>query len=175
MESVKLLDEILSDYPRVWQFYKRNDGERVRTSRHAQRYPLPIATISMVLEFHSWTHETTQLVSDVVGLVMPAPVRKTETGPCPSVMSKIKWLNNSWSDLESQQKHLAGDLHHEILGWHTRIRAKVNDADVYAYDPGKVCDVCGHASIVRMGNKLICIANDCRNKMTGEYRSWEIN
>lgn len=170
---MKLLTEIISDYPRVWEYYKQDTYEKSRGPKFSQRYPLPIATLSMVLDFHKWTHSTVRLVSEQTGLVLENTVRKTAVGPCPAVMYRLSWLNRHWSTLRRKQKRLAVTLGDEILEWHTRIRVKVNDGDNYAYDSTVICQFCEHASVVRMNDMFICVNAECRNPMTGEWRKWQ--
>jgi hypothetical protein len=172
---MKLLDEILSDYPRVWEFYKHNSGERERSPKHAQRYPLPMATLSMIVDFHKWTHKTAVLVSETVGVELPNHVRKIGVGPDPVVMFRINWLSNTWNAVEQRQKSLAKTLGNEIIHWHTVIRVKVNDADVYSYETTTICNSCLHRSVVRMNESLICVNSACRNPLTGEWRTWQVN
>ena len=88
---MKLLEEILSDYPRVWEYYKHGNVEVTRGPKFSQRYPLPLGTLSMIIDFHKWTHRTTYLVASEIQQALPVAVRKTEVGPCPLVMSRIQW------------------------------------------------------------------------------------
>lgn len=170
---MKLLDEILNDYPRVWEFYKQDTGEKARTIKFSQRYPLPLGTISMILDFHKWTHASAQLVSEEIGVTLPNDVRKTEIGPCPVVMFRINWLSNNWFDLERKRKSLAKTLSDDVMNWHTRIRFKVNDGDTYAYESSVVCTRCSHKSVMRWNDRFICVNPACRNPMTGEVWSWQ--
>jgi hypothetical protein len=170
---MKLLDELLSDYPRVWEFYKHDTGEKSRTPKFAQRYPLPLGTISMILDFHNWTHKTAHLVSDELGVTLPNHVRKTEVGPCPVVMFRIQWLNNTWSHLEQKRKSLSKTLGDEVVHWHTRIRVKVNDGDTYTYESEMICHNCSNRSVMRINERYICVNTICRNPMTGEVLSWQ--
>jgi hypothetical protein len=172
---VKLLDEILNDYPRVWEFYKQNNEDKERGPKHAQRYPLPMGTLSLIIDFHKWTHRTAHLVSESVGIELPNHIKRTEVGPCPVVMFRIHWLSNTWHTIEQRQKSLAKTLGDEVGQWHTRIRVKVNDADIYAYDPQMICHSCNHSSVVRMNDRFICVNTACRNIMTGEWLSWQVN
>jgi len=172
---VKLLEEIVSDYPRIWEFYKHNTGERERSPKHTQRYPVPIGTLSMIIDFHNWTHKTVYIVRDTVGIELPNNVRKTAVGPDPVVMFRLNWLDTNWKLLESRQKSLAKTLGGEVEQWHTRIRVKVNDADIYAYQATAICAGCEHRSVVRMNDTFICVNTTCRNPLTGEFRTWQIN
>ena len=104
---MKLLEEILSDYPRVWEYYKHDSGDKGRAPKFSQRYPLPLGTLSMILDFHKWTHRTTYLVAGELQQALPVPVRKTEVGPCPLVMSRIRWLDYSWEDVVRKRKSLS--------------------------------------------------------------------
>ena len=176
MESpVRLLDEILSDYPRIWEFYKQNDGDKARAPKYAQRYPVPMGTLSMIIDFHDWVHLSSKLISDSAKIELSNHIRKTEIGPCPVVMYRIHWLSNTWQTIEQRQKSLAKTLGDEVGQWHTRIRVKVNDADIYAYDPQMICQGCNHRSVVRMNDRFICVNTACRNIMTGEWSSWQVN
>ena len=171
---MKLLDEILSDYPRIWEYYKHETGERGRAPKYAQRYPVPLGTLSMVLDFHKWTHATAHLVAESVGLELPNHVRRTEVGPDPVVMFRINWLSISWHAVE-QRKSLAKTLGDEIGQWHTRIRVKVNDADLYSYESTTLCQGCNHRSVVRMNDKFLCVNTACKNPLTGEWLTWQVN
>jgi hypothetical protein len=172
---MKLLDEILSDYPRVWEYYKHDTGDRGRAPKYAQRYPLPMGTLSMILDFHKWTHATAHLVSDTIGLELPNNVKRTEVGPDPVVMFRINWLSIVWTTVEQKQKTLAKTLGDEVGQWHTRIRVKVNDADVYTYEASTLCQGCQHRSVVRMNDRFICVNTACRNILTGEWLTWQVN
>lgn len=170
---MKLLEEILSDYPRIWNFYKHDLGEHSRGMKYAQRYPMPMGTLSLIIDFHKWTHRTSSLVSQEIGQPIPNDIRKTEVGPCPVVMYRIQWLNDAWSDMERKRKSLARTLGDEVLHWHTRIRVKVNDGDTYAYESTMKCDRCDHRSVVRINDTFVCVNIGCRNPMTGEWRQWQ--
>tara|TARA_R110000868_G_scaffold74293_5_gene214774 strand:+ start:4983 stop:5501 length:519 start_codon:yes stop_codon:yes gene_type:complete len=172
---MKLLDEILSDYPRVWEYYKHDTGDRGRAPKYAQRYPLPMGTLSMILDFHKWTHATAHLVSETIGLELPNNVKRTEVGPDPVVMFRINWLSIVWTTVEQKQKTLAKTLGDEVGQWHTRIRVKVNDADVYTYEASTLCQGCQHRSVVRMNDRFICVNTACRNILTGEWLTWQVN
>lgn len=175
MESpLKLLDEILSDYPRIWNFYKQENAERDRGPKYAQRYPLPIGTLSMVIDFHKWVNETALSTSKTTGIELSNHITKTPVGPCPVVMYRLQWLSNNWNLINSKQKHLTKSLSSEVVNWHTRIRVKVNDGDIYTYHSHIVCNQCSHRSVVRMNDKFICVNVQCRNPMTGEWRQWDI-
>ena len=170
---MKLLEEMLSDYPRVWEFYRHDLNEKSRGPKFSQRYPLPIGTLSMIIDFHKWTHKTTNLVSEEIGQSLELQVRKTGIGPCPTVMYRLWWLNEQWKNVERQRKSLAKTLGNEILHWHTRIRVKVNDGDFYSYDSAVVCRQCAHASVVRMNDSFICVNIACRDPLTGAWRQWQ--
>jgi hypothetical protein len=172
---MKLLEEILSDYPRIWEFYKQDISERERTPKHAQRYPLPLGTLSMIIDFHKWTHATTRLVSSEIGIEVPNHIRKVGVGPDPVVMFRIHWIDANWNAIETRRKSLAKTLGGEVEQWHTRIRVKVNDADIYAYQSDTFCQSCFHRSVVRMNNTYICVNVACRNPLTGEFLTWQIN
>lgn len=164
---MKMLEEILSDYPRIWEFYRNDSGDKTRTPKFAQRYPLPLATISMVIDFHTWTHATAKLVSSEIGIDLSNHVRKTAVGPDPVVMYRLHWLNQQWVVLENRKKSLAKTLTDDIIGWHTKIRGKVNDGDTYAYDPVLVCNRCFHRSIVRYNEGFLCVNPACKDPLTG--------
>lgn len=171
---MKLLEEILNDYPRVWEFYRHDTGEKGRAPKFAQRYPLPLGTISMILDFHTWTHRTAYLVASELGVTLPNDVRKTEVGPCPVVMFRIDWLNKNWSNVERKKKSLAKTLGDDVVHWHTRIRVKVNDADTYAYESTMLCTQCSHKSVMRWNERYVCVNPACRNPLTGEVRTWPV-
>jgi len=173
VDSVTLLKDIVSEYPRIWEFYKINDGERVKTMKHQQRYPLPIDTLSMVLDFHKWTHYTASLFSDVTGLELPNHIKKTAVGPDPVVIYKLTWIGDYWSNLENSNKHLAKTLTTEIINWQTQIKRRVNDGDIYVYLPTEVCQACFHHSVMRINDVFICVNTACRDLMTGEVRRWK--
>lgn len=170
---MRLLDEILSEYPRVWNYYKQDTGERGRAPKYAQRYPVPIGTLSMIIDFHKWTHKTARLVSNETGIELPNYVRKVGVGPDPVVMFRIQWLSNNWVQVETKRKSLAKTLGDEVTHWHTRIRLKVNDGDIYTYESNTLCQSCLNRSVVRMNDKFICVNIDCRNPLTGEWRTWQ--
>lgn len=170
---MKLLEEILSDYPRIWNYYKHDTGEKSRGPKYAQRYPVPMGTLSLIIDFHKWTHKTAHLVSESTGLELPNHVRRTEVGPSPVVMFRLQWLNNNWGNVESKRKTLAKTLGDEIIHWHTRIRVKVNDGDIYTYQSETICEFCLHRSVVRMNDKFVCVNVACRNPITGEWRTWQ--
>jgi hypothetical protein len=169
---MKLLEEILSDYPRVWEYYKHDTVERGRAPKFSQRYPLPLGTLSMILDFHKWTHRTAYLVAGELQQPLPVAARKTEVGPCPLVMSRIRWLDNSWDDIVRKRKSLSKTLGDEIVHWHTRIRVKVNDGDTYTYEADLICDNCAHKSVMRINDKFVCVNTQCRDALTGEFRTW---
>jgi hypothetical protein len=169
---MKLLDEILSDYPRIWEFYRNDLQEKARGPKFSQRYPLPIGTLSMVMDFHKWTYKTTNIVAEELGQVFANEVRKTGIGPCPTIMSRLLWINSQWSNIERKRKSLARTLGDEILHWHTRIRVKVNDGDIYTYDSAMLCQQCAHASVVRMNDSFVCVNIECRDPLTGAWRKW---
>jgi hypothetical protein len=164
---MKMLEEILNDYPRIWEFYKNDNSEKTRAPKFAQRYPLPMATLSMIIDFEKWTHKTTLLVSSEIGIQLPNHVRKTEVGPNPVVMYRLHWLNQQWSVVENRKKSLAKTLSDDIIEWHTRIRVKVNDGNTYAYDPVLICNRCFHRSIVRFNDGYLCVNPACKNPLTG--------
>jgi hypothetical protein len=169
---MKLLEEILSDYPRVWEYYKHDAGEKNRGPKFSQRYPLPLATLSMILDFHKWTHKTTYLVAGELQQALPVPVRRTDVGPCPLVMSRIRWLDYSWEEIVRKRKSLSKTLGDEIVHWHTRIRIKVNDGDTYTYESEMACESCAHRSVMRINDKFVCVNTGCKNPLTGEFRTW---
>jgi len=172
---LKLLDEILSDYPRIWNFYKQDSGDKQRQPKYAQRYPLPLGTLSMVLDFHKWVNQSALEVADKTGIELSNHIRKTPVGPNPVIMYRLQWLSNHWSAIENKQKHLAKYLGNEIVQWHTRIRVKVNDGDIYEYQSAVICQTCFHRSVVRINDTLICVNIECRNPLTGKWRTWPIN
>jgi hypothetical protein len=174
MEPVRLLDEILSDYPRVWEFYKHDTSDKSRTQKYANRYPVPMGTLSLIIDFHGWVHQTTVIISSEAQLPLPKPVKKTEVGPCPSVMSKVQWMGNNWHIIKQRKKSLSQTLGGEIVDWHTKIRVKVNDGDIYSYQSAVVCGRCAYKSVVRINDKFICVNVQCRNPMTGEWRTGDI-
>lgn len=173
MSAQRLLEEIVSDYPRVWEFYKHDTNEKTRGPKFSQRYPLPVGTISMIMDFHKWTHKTTYLVAGTLQQELPVPVGRTEVGPNPLVMARLKWMSYQWDNLNRRNKSLAKTLGDEVLDWHTRIRIKVNDGDFYSYDSTIICDSCSHASVVAMNDTYICVNVACRNPLTGEWRKWQ--
>lgn len=170
---MKLLDEILSDYPRVWEYYKHDTGEKGRAPKFSQRYPLPLGTLSMILDFHKWTHKTTYFVASEIQQALPVPVRRTEVGPCPLVMSRIEWLNIVWEDITRKRKSLSKTLGDEIVHWHTRIRVKVNDGDTYTYESAMTCAQCAHKSVMRINDVFVCVNTACKNPLTGKLRTWQ--
>jgi hypothetical protein len=172
---MKLLDEILSDYPRIWNFYRQDIGEKQRQPKYAQRYPLPLGTLSMILDFHKWVNESSLSLADKTGIELSNNIRKTAVGPDPVVMYRIQWLSNNWSSIENKQKHLAKILGNEIIHWHTRIRVKVNDGDIYEYQSTILCEQCTHKSVVRINDIFLCVNVECRNPLTGKWRTWQIN
>ena len=174
MESTKLIDEILSDYPRIWNFYKQNSGEKSRTPKFAQRYPLPIATLSLIVDFHKWVHESTKLVINVTGVKYKNQVRKIGVGPDPAIMSRLQWLSDNWTQIQQKNKIFARNLSNDIQNWHTRIRVKVNDGDSYVYETTMVCDACSHRSVIRLNDTYFCVNMACRNPLSGELRSWQV-
>lgn len=165
---MKMLEEIINDYPRIWEFYRNDIGEKSRTPKFAQRYPLPISTLSMIIDFHTWTHKTVKLVASEIGVELPNHVKKTPVGPDPVVMFRLYWMNNQWNTIENRKKSLAKTLTDDIIGWHTKIRVKVNDGDTYAYDPVLVCHKCFHRSIMRYKEGFVCVNPACKNPLTGE-------
>lgn len=171
---MRLLDEVLSDYPRVWNYYKHDTGDKARTPKFAQRYPLPLATLSMMLDFHKWTHKSAYLCAGALQQALPVSPPRTETGPCPIVMVRLRWMSHNWNELTRKNKSLSKTLGDETLHWHTRIRVKVNDGDHYSYDPAIKCTSCGNSTVVQMNDLGVCVNVACRNPMTGEWRSWQI-
>lgn len=169
---MKLLEEILSDYPRVWEYYKHDTGEKNRGPKFSQRYPLPLGTLSMIIDFHKWTHKTAYLVAGELQQALPVTVRRTEVGPCPLVMSRIRWLDYSWEEIVRKRKSLSKTLGDEIVHWHTRIRIKVNDGDTYTYESEMLCGQCAHKSVMRINDRFVCVNTGCKNPMTGEFRTW---
>jgi hypothetical protein len=175
MESpVRLLDEILSDYPRIWEFYKQDQGDKGRAPKYAQRYPVPMGTLSMVIDFHEWVHFSAKLISKSTKIELSNTVRKTEVGPCPVVMYRVKWISSNWHTLKQRNKSLSQTLNEEVVGWHTRIRVKVNDGDIYAYQSEMLCPTCDHRSVVRMNDTYICVNVSCRNPITGRWLKWPV-
>lgn len=172
---MKLLEELISDYPRVWEYYKHHNSDSSRAPKYSQRYPLPIGTLSMMLDFHTWTHKTSKLVAETTGLELPNDIKKTEVGPCSLVLYRLNWLNHNWSFIQSKQKHLSDTLQTELKAWHTRIRMKVNDGDVYVYQASMSCVNCNNRSVMSINNTFICVNSACRNPITGKVLSWEIN
>ena len=172
---MKLLDEIISDYPRVWEYYKQANTDRSRAPKYSQRYPLPIATLSMMIDFHKWTHATCKLVAEVVDIELPNDIKKTEVGPCPLVLYRLAWLNKNWSHIQNRQKHLSETLHVEVSKWHLRIKTKVNDGDSWHYETTMSCIHCSLKSVMRKEETYICVNSACRNPMTNEVLSWQIN
>ena len=173
--SVTLLDEILSDYPRIWNFYKQDEGDKARAPKYAQRYPLPIGTLSMIIEFHKWVNESATSVSKVTGIELLNHIKKIGVGPNPVVMYRIQWLSTNWHVITSKQKHISKSLSNEITNWHTRIRVKVNDGDTYAYQSTMVCNACSHRSVMRINDTFLCVNVECRNPLTGKWRTWLSN
>jgi hypothetical protein len=103
---------------------------------------------------------------------LPVPVRKTDVGPCPLVMSRLRWLDYTWEEIVRKRKSLSKTLGDEVTYWHTRIRVKVNDGDVYAYEAEMSCDSCAHKSVMRINEKFVCVNTACKNPLTGEFRTW---
>lgn len=171
--SVKLLSEILSDYPRIWNFYKQDNGEKTRTPKFAQRYPLPIGTLSMIMDFHKWVHESCKLTVDVTGIQLSQQIRKLPIGPDPVIMYRLNWLGENWNIIQHRDKIFARNLGNEILGWHTKIRVKVNDGDIYSYQTEMRCHQCSHRSVVRMNDEFICVNVACKNPISGEWLKWQ--
>lgn len=173
MDATKYLEELLGDYPRIWHFYKTDYGEKARAAKYSQRYPLPMGTLSMVLDFHKWVSKTAKLIAEETGLPLPKNARPSEAGPDPLVIIRLHWLRNAWSSIEAKRS-LAKTIGEEIVGWHTRIRVKVNDGDIYSYTASVICSRCQNRTVMRMNDKNICVNSNCRDPFTGEWFSWQI-
>lgn len=174
MDATRHLEELLGDYPKIWHFYKQNNGESGRSEKYAQRYPLPISTLSLIIDFHKWTHATCHLVNDYTGLPVPRNARPSEAGPCPLVIVRLHWLLNCWNTIEAH-KSLSKTLGGEVVQWQTRIRSRVNDGDDYSYTSTVICRRCESRTVMRVKDKYLCVNANCRDKFTGEWFSWEIN
>jgi hypothetical protein len=171
---MKLLDEILSDYPRIWEYYKHETGERGRAPKYAQRYPVPMGTLSMVLDFHKWTHSNSKLVSEVIAIRLPCNVQPSASGPDPLVIARLVWLTKVWSNLEVVDKNLAKTLDGEVDHWSLKIRQRLQGAAPYKYLSGATCQYCATRSVVQYEDSLMCINAECRDPMTGEWRTWQM-
>lgn len=174
MDATRHLEELLGDYPKIWHFYKQNTGDYGRSEKYAQRYPLPISTLSLIIDFHKWTHATCHLVNDYTGLPVPRNARPSEAGPCPLVIVRLHWLLNCWTTIEAH-KSLSKTLGGEVVQWQTRIRSRVNDGDEYSYTAAVICHRCQSRTVMRVKDKYLCVNSNCRDKFTGEWFSWEIN
>lgn len=173
MDTVRDLEELLGDYPKIWYFYKQDFGDKGRSEKYAQRYPLPINTLSLILDFHKWTHATARIVNEHTGLPIPRNARPSQAGPCPLVISRLHWLMNCWNTVEAN-KSLAKTLGDEVVKWQTRIKSRVNDGDVYSYTAAVICQRCHSRTIMRVNDRYLCVNADCRDRFTGEWFSWEI-
>lgn len=145
-----------------------------RISSHVRMFPLESLRNSAnqpKFRFSCRTH----WFRDEAPIIVRLPVRKTEVGPCPVVMFRLDWMNKNWSVIERKRKSLAKTLGDDVVHWHTRIRVKVNDGDTYSYDPTIFCQNCNHRSAVRWNDRYICVNPACRNPLTGEVLSWQIN
>lgn len=174
MDATRHIDELLGDYPKIWHFYKQDYGDRGRSEKYAQRYPLPINTLSLIIDFHKWTHSTARLVSDYIGIPVPKNAKPSEAGPCPLVIVRLHWLKNSWGDVQNH-KSLARTLGGEVVQWQTKIRGRVNDGDLYSYTAAVICERCQSRTVMRVNDRYLCVNSNCRDKFTGEWFSWEIN
>jgi len=172
MDSVNLLQHIVSEYPRIWEFYKTDTSQNERRTKHAQRYPLPMDTLSMIVDFHKWTFRTATLFGEATGLEVPTFAKRAEVGACPAVISRLNWMQVSWQVLENKNKSLAKTLTNDIIIWQTRINRKVNDGEIFTYLEKEVCDTCNNNSVMRYNDYLICVNTACRNPITGEVKRW---
>lgn len=174
MDATRHIEELLGDYPKIWHFYKQNTGEYGRSEKYAQRYPLPINTLSLIIDFHKWAHSTVRLVGEITGLEIPRNAKPSEAGPCPLVIVRLHWLKNTWTKVETN-KSLATTLGNEVIQWQTRIRSRVNDGDLYAYTASVICERCHSRTVMRVNDRYLCVNSNCRDKFTGEWFSWQIN
>lgn len=174
MDATRHLDQLLGDYPKIWHFYKQNLGDTSRSEKYSQRYPLPISTLSLIIDFHKWTHNTARLVSEYIGVEVPINAKPSEAGPCPLVIVRLHWLKNSWGQVQNF-KSLAKTLGGEVVQWQTKIGTRVNDGDLYSYTAAVICERCQSRTVMRVNDKYLCVNANCRDKFTGEWFSWEIN
>lgn len=172
--AVTLLEELVGDYPRIWNFYKHSSDDNSRNQKYAQRYPIPMGTLSLIIDFHKWTHVTSRLVSRETGLPVPRNATPSEAGPCPLVILRLNWLSNAWTSLEAKQGNLDKTLAREVSDWHSRIRRRVDDGDTYTYTPAIYCSRCNSHAVMRVGERYVCVNGRCRDPFTGEWFSWQI-
>lgn len=174
MKSKEALKQLLGDYPRLWEFMDSKNNNNERSVRNARRYPLNISVVSTALEFHLWTHKTAILVASATGLPLPNRYSHSMAGPDPSVMERLNWLATIWDTLETREKSLCKTLSADIDKWSIKIRSRFEGADSYKYLAGAMCSSCKCRSVVQYHKSLMCINVDCRDPLTGEWRTWEV-
>lgn len=174
MKTVVAIRQLLGDYPRLWEFIDAKPSVSQRNARNSRRYPLSISVLSTILEFHMWVHETALIVSQVTYLPLPNRFSHSSAGPDPSVMERLNWVASVWDSLEKNEKHLSKDLSKEIDKWSNRIRSRFEGADSYKYLAGAQCNNCKTRSVVQYHKSLMCINVECRDALTGEWRTWEV-
>ena len=174
MKTAQNIRELLGDYPRLWEFMDAKSPNSERSSKYARRYPLSVSLLSTAFEFHKWTHSNSKLVSEVIAIRLPCNVQPSASGPDPLVIARLTWLTKVWSNLESVDKNLAKTLDGEVDHWSMKIRQRLQGANPYKYLSGATCQHCQTRSVVQYENSLMCINAECRDPMTGEWRTWQM-
>ena len=173
MKTEETLDRLLGDYPKLWDFiHSNNEIDKSRSVKFSRRYPLSIEALSNILEFHLWVRSTSRLIEEVVDLPMPRNQKQSESGPCPSIIEKLNWLNLVWYKLEKIDKSLSKTLNSELVKWQQKISKRIGDTDAYSYQAQMVCDGCGSRSVMRYNGFYLCVNIQCKNPLTGEWRTW---
>lgn len=175
MRTSVTIKELIGDYPRLWEFIDAPPTHTEGSSnKHARRYPLSIGVLSTALEFNKWTIRTTNLVAEVIAIPCPRNANQSNAGPDPLVISRLNWFSKAWDTLESRDKNLAKTLDKEVEKWSWKIRSRFDGAEAYKYLSAATCQYCGSRSIVKYQDSLMCINNECRDPMTGEWRTWQV-
>lgn len=170
------LQNILGDYPKLWDFIEGSKSStNERSMKYARRYPLSIDALSNIIIFHKWVNFTTSIVAEVTGLPIPRNARRADTGPCPAILERLHWLEVSWLALESKNKNLSKTLSSEIVEWQYKIARRVGQTDTYTYDTAVICANCQGRTVMRIDDKYLCVNIVCKNPMTGEWRTWQIS
>lgn len=174
MKTAQVIKELIGDYPRLWEFMDAQPPHQEGSAKFARRYPLSIAVLSTALEFNRWVIQTSRLVEEVAGIPCPRNIPTSNSGPDTMVIARLNWLSKSWDALESRDKDLAKTLDKEVDYWTMKIRARFQGATSYKYLSGATCQYCSSRSVVKYENSLMCINQECRDPMTGEWRTWQV-
>ena len=168
MDTVKLLKEALSDYPRIWQYNRT----MIDSAGKTQKFQLEKGSLENVIDFQAWVIKSSNRVCDATGIDLPTHVRPTEGGPCPVVMSRLDYLYKNWYELALKNRALAKSLNTELVRWHGRIGIGQFQTHAYTYHAELTCKRCSNYTVVSRVDTFICVNVKCQDPIGKEWFSW---